>query len=88
MKIGDILHLEPTLEATSGLGTIGPIPATVIYVHPAGVLHGGVPQSYHRLQLAGGLLDETGTAAEELAGPAAFQGRKHCGLRIKPRGKR
>lgn len=35
MKIGDILHLEPTLEATSGLGTIGPIPATVIYIHPA-----------------------------------------------------
>lgn len=36
MKIGDILHLEPTLEATSGLGTIGPIPARVICVHPAG----------------------------------------------------
>lgn len=36
MKIGDILSIEPTLEATSGLGTIGPIPATVIYVHPAG----------------------------------------------------
>lgn len=36
MKIGDILHLEPTLEATSGLGTIGPIPARVIYIHPAG----------------------------------------------------
>lgn len=36
MKIGDILHLEPTLEATSGLGTIGPIPAQVIYIHPAG----------------------------------------------------
>ena len=36
MKIGDILHIEPTLEATSGLGTIGPIPARVIYIHPAG----------------------------------------------------
>ncbi len=36
MKIGDILSIEPTLEATSGLGTVGPIPATVIYVHPAG----------------------------------------------------
>lgn len=36
MKIGDILHLEPTLEATSGLGTIGPIPARVIYINPAG----------------------------------------------------
>ena len=43
-------------------------------LHPPGgaVLHGGVPQSHHWLQLAGGLLDETGTAAEELAGPAAF----------------
>lgn len=36
MKIGDILHIEPTLEATSELGTIGPIPARVIYIHPAG----------------------------------------------------
>ena len=36
MKIGDILHLEPTLEATSGLGTVGPISARVIYIHPAG----------------------------------------------------
>lgn len=36
MKIGDILSIEPTLEATSGLGTIGPIPARVIYNHPAG----------------------------------------------------
>nr|DAE42109.1 MAG TPA: hypothetical protein [Caudoviricetes sp.] len=36
MKIGDILSIEPTLEATSGLGTIGPIPARVIYIHPAG----------------------------------------------------
>ena len=34
MKIGDILHLEPTLEATSGLGTNGPIPCTVVYIHP------------------------------------------------------
>ena len=36
MQVGDILHIEPTLEATSGLGTIGPIPARVIYIHPAG----------------------------------------------------
>lgn len=36
MKIRNILHIEPTLEATSGLGTIGPIPARVIYIHPAG----------------------------------------------------
>lgn len=36
MQVGDILHLESTLEATSGLGTIGPIPARVIYIHPAG----------------------------------------------------
>ena len=36
MQVGDILSIEPTLEATSGLGTIGPIPARVIYVYPAG----------------------------------------------------
>ena len=36
MKIRNILHIEPTLEATSGLGTIGPLPARVIYIHPAG----------------------------------------------------
>ena len=42
MKIGDILHLEPTLEATSGLGTIGPIPARVIYIHPAGRYYSAV----------------------------------------------
>lgn len=36
MQVGDILEMEPTLEATSGLGTIGPIPARVIYIHPAG----------------------------------------------------
>lgn len=36
MKIGDILNIEPTLEATSGLGTVGRIPARVIYIHPAG----------------------------------------------------
>lgn len=36
MKIGDILNIEPTLEATSGLGTVGSIPARVIYIHPAG----------------------------------------------------
>ena len=36
MKIRNILHIEPTLEATSGLGTVGPIPARVIYIYPAG----------------------------------------------------
>ena len=36
MQVGDILSIEPTLEATSGLGTVGPIPARVIYIHPAG----------------------------------------------------
>ena len=36
MQIGDILEMEPTMEGTSGLGTIGPIPARVIYIHPAG----------------------------------------------------
>ena len=36
MKIGDILSIEPTLEATSGLGTVGPIRSRVIYIHPAG----------------------------------------------------
>lgn len=36
MQAGDILDMEPTLEATSGLGTVGPIPARVIYIHPAG----------------------------------------------------
>ena len=36
MQVEDILHLEPTLGATSGLGTVGPIPARVIFIHPAG----------------------------------------------------
>ena len=38
MKIGDILHIEPTLEATSGLdtSTLASITARVIYIHPAG----------------------------------------------------
>lgn len=36
MQVGDILEMEPTLEATSGLGTIWLIPARVIYIHPAG----------------------------------------------------
>lgn len=36
MQVGDILHLEPTLEATSGLGTVGPVRSRVIYIHPAG----------------------------------------------------
>lgn len=35
MQVGDILELEPTMEATSGLGTSGPQPCTVIWVHPA-----------------------------------------------------
>lgn len=35
MNIGDILELEPTMEGTSGLGTSGPQPCTVIWVHPA-----------------------------------------------------
>ena len=34
MNIGDVLELEPTMEGTSGLGTNGPIPARVIYIHP------------------------------------------------------
>ena len=36
MKIRNILHIEPTLEATSGLGTVGPIWSREIYIHPAG----------------------------------------------------
>lgn len=36
MQVGDILEMEPTMEATSGLGTIGPIQTRVIYIHPAG----------------------------------------------------
>lgn len=38
MKIGDILSIEPTLEATSGLdtSTLASITARVIYIHPAG----------------------------------------------------
>ena len=35
MQVGDVLELEPTMEATSGLGTSGPQPCTVIWVHPA-----------------------------------------------------
>lgn len=35
MNIRDILELEPTMEGTSGLGTSGPQPCTVIWVHPA-----------------------------------------------------
>ena len=35
MQVGDILELEPTMEGTSGLGTSGPQPCTVIWVHPA-----------------------------------------------------
>ena len=34
MKTGDILQLEPTLEGTSGLGSTGPIPCRVVYIHP------------------------------------------------------
>ena len=38
MKIRDILSIEPTLEATSGLdtSTLASITARVIYIHPAG----------------------------------------------------
>lgn len=36
MQVGDIWEMEPTMEGTGGLGTIGPIPARVIYIHPAG----------------------------------------------------
>lgn len=38
MQVGDILHLEPTLEATSGLdtSTLASITAWVIYIHLAG----------------------------------------------------
>lgn len=38
MQVGDILYLEPTLEATSGLdtSTLASITAQVIYIHPAG----------------------------------------------------
>ena len=38
MQVGDILHLEPTLEATSGLdtSTLASITAWVIYIHQAG----------------------------------------------------
>lgn len=36
MQVGDILELEPTIEAMSGLGTVGPLPCRVIYIHPEG----------------------------------------------------
>lgn len=74
MQVGDILHLEPTLEATSGLdtSTLASITARVIYIHPAG--------RYYTVEFRSPItgynwrevLAETGTAAEELAGPAAF----------------
>ena len=35
MQVRDILEMEPTMEGTSGLGTDGPQPCTVIWVHPA-----------------------------------------------------
>lgn len=35
MQVGDILNIEPTLEATSGLGTDGPQRCTVVWIHPA-----------------------------------------------------
>lgn len=35
MQVRDILEMEPTMEGTSGLGTSGPQPCTVIWVHPA-----------------------------------------------------
>lgn len=34
MQVGDILEMEPTMEGTSGLGTDGPLPCTVVWVHP------------------------------------------------------
>ena len=35
MQVRDIWEMEPTMEGTSGLGTSGPQPCTVIWVHPA-----------------------------------------------------
>lgn len=57
MNIGDILELEPTMEGTSGLGTSGPQPCTVIWVHPAKRFFcGGISERNHRRDLAGGRL--------------------------------
>lgn len=36
MKVEDILERTPTIEAMSGLGTVGPLPCRVIYIHPEG----------------------------------------------------
>ena len=36
MQVGDILKRTPTIEAMSGLGTVGPLPCRVIYIHPEG----------------------------------------------------
>ena len=36
MQVGDILERTPTIEAMSGLGTVGPLPCRVIYIHPEG----------------------------------------------------
>lgn len=35
MQVRDILEMELTMEGTSGLGTSGPQPCTVIWAHPA-----------------------------------------------------
>lgn len=34
MEIGDILQIRPTLDPSAGLGTTGPLPCTVVYIHP------------------------------------------------------
>lgn len=36
MQVGDILERTPTIEAMSGLGTVGPLLCRVIYIHPEG----------------------------------------------------
>ena len=36
MQVWDILERTPTIEAMSGLGTVGPLPCRVIYIHPEG----------------------------------------------------
>lgn len=34
MEIGDMLQIRPTLDPSAGLGTTGPLPCTVVYIHP------------------------------------------------------
>lgn len=36
LKVGDRLTLTPTLDAQSGMGSPGPLPCTVIFVHLQG----------------------------------------------------